>query len=79
MLVPISSNSWSGVPHSWHSRTICRNSGSPSLGWYWIRLAAGLELRQLQHRQRRLALAQFQAIDPALASRLQLHLTCHLF
>jgi len=37
------------------------------------------DLRQLQPTQRRLALAQFQAIDPALASRLQLELTFHLF
>jgi hypothetical protein len=37
------------------------------------------DLRRLQAPQRRLALAQFQAIDPALASRLQLELTYHLF
>ena len=37
------------------------------------------DLRLLQPPQRRKALAQFQAIDPALASRLQLELTFHLF
>jgi hypothetical protein len=37
------------------------------------------DLRQLQPPQRRRALAQFQAIDPALANRLQLELTFHLF